>query len=251
MIALPRFEIGIVDHCNMRCRGCSHMAPVLPKGFVRPDELEEDLAFLAALIHVPKVLVTGGEPLLHPEIDLVIETIRSSGLGDQVELITNGILLPKMSRTFWAMTDSVHVALYAGAEASWPKEYDSKVHVENVATFQESFTTKPNDDPGLVRKIWDECGSRNVCFGLVNRHFYKCMRAGYIPRVVSQGPPVDGIFLRGLTEKALIARIKDPTPLAACRFCTGTSGASFAHVELPREAWIKPQDRPIGELLKT
>lgn len=222
----------------------------MPKGFVNPAELAADLAFLASMIHVPKLRIMGGEPLLHPEIDRVLEAARSAGLGDELEVLTNGKLLAAMSPAFWALVDSVTVSAYPGVEFSWPKEYGEKVHVLKTGAFNESFSTAKNEDAALVKSLWDGCGIRNVSFGLSNRHFYKCMRSAYIPRAVGLVPTVDGISVAGLTEKALIARIRDTQPLEACRYCTAGSGQAFVHEELPQESWLEPHRKPVAELLK-
>lgn len=234
----------------MRCRGCNHLSPIMPKAVVNPAELVADLAFLASMIHVPKLLIMGGEPLLHPEIDRVLEAARSSGLGDRLEVLTNGKLLSGMSPEFWALVDSVIVSAYPGIEFSWPREYEDKVQVVKTVEFNESFSATKNEDVALLKSLWDGCGIRNVSFGLVNRHFYKCMRSAYIPRAVGLPPTVDGISLEGLTEKALIARIRDAQPLEACRYCTASSGKAFAHEELPQESWRASHQKPVRELLK-
>jgi hypothetical protein len=35
----PRCEVDIVEHCNLACRSCSHLSPVLPCYEVAPVDL--------------------------------------------------------------------------------------------------------------------------------------------------------------------------------------------------------------------
>ena len=52
--------------------------------------------------HLSTLKLLGGEPLLHPEIEKVLEVARET-CGDMVKilLLTNGILLPRMGTIFW------------------------------------------------------------------------------------------------------------------------------------------------------
>jgi len=75
--------------CNLRCPFCHN--PELVAGPVPPDFISE----AEALAHLRKrrgvlgaAVISGGEPLLHPEIPAFIEAVR--GLGLKVKLDTNG-----------------------------------------------------------------------------------------------------------------------------------------------------------------
>lgn len=250
MIPLSRLEISVADHCNMSCRGCHHASPVFPEAFADPGLLAQDLGFLSTLVHASTSVITGGEPLLHPAIDTVLEAVRASGISGQVELSTNGKLLQDMSSCFWAFVDVVRVSSYPGVSPSWPAEYQEKVRLQKIERFKEPFTAIRNPDEALVRRIWDKCGVRNVSFGMTKRHFFKCMRAAHVPRVSGLPPMADGIPLEGLTEKALFAYIRNPEPLESCRRCTGTSGREFSHGELRAEEWSAPLNVPVTELLE-
>ena len=41
-------EINVAEHCNLSCRGCSHLSPVVPKSFVDPAEVLADLTNFAS-----------------------------------------------------------------------------------------------------------------------------------------------------------------------------------------------------------
>ena len=77
--------------CNLHCRHCGSDCTVVSGN---PDMPLED--FLHALETVPvkervpgfTVILTGGEPLLRPDIDLVVRSIRERGVG--VGMVSNG-----------------------------------------------------------------------------------------------------------------------------------------------------------------
>ena len=79
-----------IRRCNLSCAYCNeydgHSAPVpLPDLLRRIDRLSE--------LGTGIITLSGGEPLLHPELDAVIRRIRDRGAI--ATLITNGYLLSR------------------------------------------------------------------------------------------------------------------------------------------------------------
>jgi hopanoid biosynthesis associated radical SAM protein HpnH len=77
--------------CNLRCNGCGRIREF-------SDVLDETLSVKDCLSSAeqagaPMVSITGGEPLLHPKIEDIVNGII--GQGRFVNLCTNGILLEK------------------------------------------------------------------------------------------------------------------------------------------------------------
>ena len=79
-----------IRRCNLACAYCNeyddHSAPVATSDLVRRVDLLADLG-------TSIVTFSGGEPLLHPELDVVIGRIRRRGMI--ATLITNGYLLTR------------------------------------------------------------------------------------------------------------------------------------------------------------
>ena len=83
--------------CNFRCPFCHNASLVLSPEKAEQIPEETVLAFLKKRQGVlDGVCITGGEPLLHPELAAFIEKVR--GLGYAVKLDTNGYF-PKRLRT--------------------------------------------------------------------------------------------------------------------------------------------------------
>jgi len=75
--------------CNFRCPFCHNSALVLPGQLSQGPGAQEILAFLKKRVGVlDGVAVTGGEPLLHPDIDAFLREIKA--MGFLVKLDTNG-----------------------------------------------------------------------------------------------------------------------------------------------------------------
>jgi len=95
-----RFEVDITFRCNLSCALCDRLIGKLP---ISESDLNlDDLSLAAerlkeAEIRVSRVKVTGGEPLVHPDVKEICHTIRElwpSYKSDGVFIIicTNGIL---------------------------------------------------------------------------------------------------------------------------------------------------------------
>lgn len=95
--------------CNFRCPFCHNASLVRPQSL--PPAMEEDelLAFLKKRQGVlDGVAVTGGEPLLHPELPELLARVRE--LGYAIKLDTNGSFPERLQRVVEAgLVD--HVAM--------------------------------------------------------------------------------------------------------------------------------------------
>ena len=66
--------------CNFRCPFCHNSALVLPGQLSQGPGAQEILAFLKKRVGVlDGVAVTGGEPLLHPDIDAFLREVKAMG----------------------------------------------------------------------------------------------------------------------------------------------------------------------------
>lgn len=75
--------------CNFRCPYCHNPELVDPEHFDKPLDELDILAFLNRRIgKLDGVVITGGEPTLHPDLPLLITKIRSMGFA--IKLDTNG-----------------------------------------------------------------------------------------------------------------------------------------------------------------
>jgi len=115
-ITARSLEVNLTAHCNLACFGCDHASPVHPEEYLDVNELAHDLAALSKVYNVFEFRLTGGEPLLHPELVRIVEVIRESGISDKITMVTNGVLLHKAPEALWQKLDKVWVSLYPGVK---------------------------------------------------------------------------------------------------------------------------------------
>ena len=80
--------------CNLACAGCGKIQ--YPGDILKKNMPPEDAFRAAEECRAPVVVIAGGEPLMHPEIDVI-----AKGMIERkkfVYLCTNAILLEKESR---------------------------------------------------------------------------------------------------------------------------------------------------------
>lgn len=102
MNELIYLELHLTDHCNLNCKGCFHFSPIAPAHYTDSDQYINDLTRLSQLFRTIRTIrLMGGEPLLHPNADQFIYTTRNAFPKSRIQLVTNGILLPKATQAFW------------------------------------------------------------------------------------------------------------------------------------------------------
>ena len=136
---LRDLRISVMDRCNFRCPYC------MPEDkyhrdfqFLRSSErLSFDeitrLAHIFAALGVTKLRITGGEPLLRPELpDLIGDLDRIEGIDD-IALTTNGILLGQQAAALKAAgLDRVTVSMDAMDQSVFEAMSGGRGSVERV-----------------------------------------------------------------------------------------------------------------------
>ena len=128
---LSYFVLNILDHCNLKCKGCDHFAAIAEERFVPAQTIESDLKQISNLTEgaVTRIGIMGGEPLLHPDLLEVISAARKAFPNSLLQLISNGILLLKQSDDFWNVLRENNIQLVL---TKYPINLDYE-HMEEIA----------------------------------------------------------------------------------------------------------------------
>jgi cyclic pyranopterin phosphate synthase len=88
-------RISVTDRCNFRCRYCMppEGLPWLPKNEILSYEEIAHLARILVESGVRSIKVTGGEPLVRRDVDVLVRMIRALGRDLDLSVTTNGYLL--------------------------------------------------------------------------------------------------------------------------------------------------------------
>lgn len=91
-------RVSVIDRCNLKCFYCVPRADCSPsqEGVMTTEEIIEIIE-VASKLGIKKVRLTGGEPLIRPDIvELVARIGQIKGLSD-ISLTTNAVLLDKLA----------------------------------------------------------------------------------------------------------------------------------------------------------
>lgn len=103
---LPLVTLYLTERCNSRCVTCDYW---------QHGRIDMDLASIARLLpsfeklETRVVVLSGGEPLLHPEWAPIARLLKSSGLA--VWLLTSGLSLAKHARRAAELFETITVSL--------------------------------------------------------------------------------------------------------------------------------------------
>ncbi len=240
-------EFSAAEHCNLHCFGCSQSSPFLKPAYPDLDMLKQSLHFLSRILKPENFIVLGGEPLLNPQLNQILDIGRGSGMFDYIYVTTNGILLHRMEALFWELTDIISLSVYPGTkhilEPQIPTlkkiadKYDVALIVDCCDEFSHINLSGPLDDGELVQRIYNTCVLSNYCHTLYDGRFYKCHPVACRDRflasfgVKTNFGEVDGVVITSVPDlyERVYEYLMDMKPLNGCTYCLGTCGRAFAH----------------------
>lgn len=261
-------EVNLTAHCNLSCYGCDHASPARDEEYLSVEGLAADLAALSDVYHVFEFFLTGGEPLLHPRLVEVIDTIRDSGVAEKIAVVTNGALLHKAPAGLWERIDKLWVSLYPGVKRKLSEDEIRQqaersgvlLHLKVTDEFTNKLLHSENEDPELVASIYSTCTLRGSCHTIHDGRFFKCSPSPFVPEWVRRvGLEVsdfsgDSVPLRNNPDlrRQLLEYLKDDRPLTACRFCLGCVGKPVRSRQMNKKAvreWLSERDPDTRELV--
>ena len=93
-------RISLTDHCNLRCTYCmpAEGVPWLPRNTLLSATELMRIVEIAVAEGVTEVRLTGGEPLLRPDVVDVVAAIHGIENAPEISITTNGIMLPRLAQ---------------------------------------------------------------------------------------------------------------------------------------------------------
>ena len=92
-------RISVTDRCNFRCLYCMPVAGLqwLPKSDILSYEEIAQIVRELAPLGLRRLRITGGEPTLRPDLNLLIEMLSSIRGIEDLSLSTNGVRLAELA----------------------------------------------------------------------------------------------------------------------------------------------------------
>ena len=271
-ILIPSIEFFLTDTCNLRCDNCAPNSPFMDDANLPSlESFVDSLSFLAAVVRCEELRMLGGEPLLNKDICSFLRAARQSGIFGSIRVITNGLLLPRMSEEFWQLADIVRISVYPATTGAFSEaklealsaaasRSGTRLEVVRTTHFMEAVSDTRIEDASVVQRIFSTCGEAHgwSCHLLYRDRLYRCSRVhtldrylGKIGREHENFTDQDGIVIDGRKNlyNELRNYLRSSQPLKACSFCLGTSGPLIEHRQLTVQQIRSKLEGPLREFV--
>lgn len=264
MIAVKSLEIHVSYHCNLSCKGCSHMTPLEKEKFIDENDIYDKLKILSKCLHCEVIRLIGGEPTLNKNLADIAKNIKKINIADKIAIATNGIFIDRLNDKVLKNIDVFEISNYHYSDyltnkiINWAKlakeKYNIKTYIYMYKNFRESISFKENNNKDLVKKIYDTCIVSHdwQCFNVFEGYFFKCPQAMAISRnIENNSMNINGIKIEDSDdlEKELINYINSTEPLKACSHCLGTVGKYIELKQIPKNKYKDLSNNSIDEMI--
>ena len=105
MPAIDYLRISLIDRCNFQCQYCMpegvDLQYIQHQDWLTPSELRQLLSAVFMPLGFTRFRLTGGEPLIRPEVVDIVRDIATLPGTEDLAMTTNGFLLGKMAQDLW------------------------------------------------------------------------------------------------------------------------------------------------------
>lgn len=169
-----KFEIHLTEHCNLNCKGCDNFSSIADEEYLNINNCKKDFKRLSILFKniTEEILLLGGEPLLHPNIDSFFQMTRKYFPYATIKIVTNGILLLSKDDEFWKACKNNKIVV---SITKYPIKIDfnkisQKAYLNDVVV--EYFGSTKDIEKTLWKIPIDLKGEQNI-----ESNFLQCHRA--------------------------------------------------------------------------
>lgn len=224
-------EVPITVHCNLKCNYCGFFSNIVDREvFVDIEDFKKDVKELSSKVEIKQIRLLGGEPLLHPDINLFMTELRKAFPTSTLNIVTNGILIPQMKEDFWETLKENRIILDITYYQIWNNNFCKVLEVikknqvedysvKDTKVFYEQLNLKGDSD---IEKTYKLCLCKE-CINLWNHKLYPCqnaLRQFYNEKYNTNMELPPGVDFYKLSGSEIYKKlIKERKPFRACRFC--------------------------------
>ena len=190
LVRLRKLELYLTKGCNLKCRYCSHFNPYR-RGIVPTEMLIDSMETWSKKVSPKKFGLLGGDPLLHPDIHLIVKKARGCWPKARLILTTNGLLLPNKGQALLDtlletqtqvllsehLTDQEGIVAFGKARHMLEEAGIPTVIIPSASRWKEYYLFSGEGKPlpynSRPEAAWTMCGP-NTCFNLTDNKLYRC-----------------------------------------------------------------------------
>lgn len=159
---LPYLEFFITTRCNLKCKKCSNLIPsIRSHEDISPEDFKKTLDALRGKIDcLYRLKLHGGEVLLHPHLNEIIEYANKQKKIKLIRIATNGTIIPS-ERILKSLENSKVVVQISDYKLPEAKIEQLKSVVEGASVKYAFLENQKWRDMGDYCRDWVSIGSRN------------------------------------------------------------------------------------------
>lgn len=189
-MVVPRFSLVLGTKCTLKCKDCANLMQYYDKSSdLDIENILNDLKQLFSMVDVCTcVSVIGGEPMIYPDLDRVLEWLIDNKKVEKIEITTNGTVIPS-DKLLNIMADSkIKVIISDYGRISLMAELVTAL--DQFGVLSECYPDEKWIDLGGVEprkrkkedlvKLYQACRSGKMCKTLFKGKLYDCPRAAHL-----------------------------------------------------------------------
>lgn len=228
-VVIPYMTTLVTSKCTLRCKDCCNLMPYcteprnLSKEIVNSDvdRICKDIDCCVCMN------ITGGEPLLHENIDEIISNITAKEKILFVEMITNGTVIPSRRVLESLKSEKLVVRISKYKRYSKITQLAQLFEKEGIRyIIKEDFQwnnpggiIRRNKEPERIKSEYLECWAGKYCKSIWNGKLYACARAAYLHELNISEHQSDLIELSKENLKERLVNFYLSDYVDACDFC--------------------------------
>jgi len=237
-VVLPRAAIIVTTRCTLKCDKClSHVPDLGSQRDAPTHELLEDLrALLSCVGYIYDVCISGGEPFMHPGLDLIVRACADSGKIGNIKVITNGTIVPGET-LLAALRDAkarVNVSKYAtvpqpNLENILAVLKDNEICHYVISADNDFWVDTESFGPlkeGSPARRYSDCFCR-LYYVLLSGKQYPCCQSAFLA-YDGRIPEHEGDFINIRTVspaayRGELSKLNEKSAVSACAYCLGSN----------------------------
>lgn len=228
---IARLVVVLGNKCSLRCKDCNNLMPYFkPQIDLEVQEILQSLKVLTTkAATILKCELIGGEPFLSANLDAVLEFLLTRENVYQIEITTNGTILPKKNQVPLLQNKKVKVRI---------SDYGTLVDKQKIVSYLEEQyiqyeilaaerwiaaggVDKRGRDIGELQKVYSNCHVGQECKTLYANKLFACARAASL-YALGYMKEQEYIEIREQTSVQEIKEFLLKTYSEACDYCDRT-----------------------------
>ena len=202
-IHLNNLELNVAYGCNMKCNYCTHFSGMM-SGLENSESLRRWSRTWHQKLSPKTIRIIGGEPLLHPELIVIMKETKEYWPDSRIDLVTNGLLLPKHPEVLELLKEidgyvfisrhSLDEEYLARFDLAMKLLKDSGIGFTLYTSerqWRKCYLLDENKRPIPFHSnhelAWKNCRTKNFCPTLLNNKIYKCQHLAHAALGVEKG----------------------------------------------------------------